>query len=217
MARTDDRFWASSRGQVLVLLRRGVQTVGELAAALDLTGNAVRAHLSGLERDGLVRPTGTRRGPRKPTVTYALTPEAEQLFPKEYGPVLRNLLDELGDRLPAEQLDDMARAAGRRLARTFRRAEPSAGTDARVERAEDVLRELGGCCERQSENGTVVLACSVCPLAIAAEGHPEVCRLVETLLAEVVAGPVRNQCQRTPPRCRFEIAGPARRGRKANA
>ncbi|MBO0700718.1 MAG: ArsR family transcriptional regulator, partial [Zavarzinella sp.] len=86
----DDRFWTSSRGQVLALLRRGVQTVGELAAALELTGNAVRAHLTGLERDGLVRPMGTRRGPRKPTVTYAVTPEAEQLFPKEYGPILRN-------------------------------------------------------------------------------------------------------------------------------
>src|SRR5438067_2004438 len=98
MRRRDDRFWASTRGQILDLLRRGTETVNDLAAALGLTDNAVRAHLTALERDGLVRPSGTRRGPRKPTVTYALSPEAEQLFPKEYGPILRQLLDVLKDR-----------------------------------------------------------------------------------------------------------------------
>ena len=37
---------------------------GGLADALGLTDNAVRAHLFAVERDGLVRPSGTRRGPR---------------------------------------------------------------------------------------------------------------------------------------------------------
>src|SRR5437763_1629507 len=76
MRRRDDRFWTSTRGQLLILLRRGIDTVNDLAAAIGLTDNAIRSHLTALERDGLVRPSGTRRGPRKPTVTYALTPEA---------------------------------------------------------------------------------------------------------------------------------------------
>jgi predicted ArsR family transcriptional regulator len=214
MPLSDDRFWASSRGQVLVLLRRGVQTVGELAAALGLTGNAVRAHLTALERDGLIRPTGTRRGPRRPTVTYAVSPKAERLIPKEYGPVLRSLLDELKDRLPAGQLDEVARAAGRRFARALR----PAGADGHgrpAERAAGVLRDLGGCCDQSAHDGVVTLTCSVCPLGVAADGHPEVCRLVETLLAEVVAVPVRQRCQTDPPRCRFEVGSLTRRGRKA--
>src|SRR5688572_26166813 len=182
MPRRDDRFWASTRGQLLVLLRQGTETVNELAAALELTDNAVRAHLTALERDGLVRPSGTRRGPRKPTVTYALSPEAEQLFPKEYGTLLRHLLDVLKDRLPADQLDEVATATGHRMARAFRPVAATAGTEERMERAATVLRELGGCCEPVAENGTVTLGCTVCPLAVAADGHPEVCRLVETLL-----------------------------------
>src|SRR5690349_11890704 len=109
MPRPEDRFWETTRGQILVLIRRGTETVNELASVLGLTDNAVRAHLAVLERDGLVRPSGTRRGPRKPTVTYELSPEAEQLFPKEYGPILRTLLDTLVDRLPAAQLEDVAR------------------------------------------------------------------------------------------------------------
>jgi predicted ArsR family transcriptional regulator len=205
MRRRDDRFWTSTRGQILGLLRRGSETVSDLAAALGLTDNAVRSHLTALERDRLVRPSGTRRGPRKPAVTYALSPEAEQLFPKEYGPILRNLLDVLADRLTAKQLDEVVRATGHRFAKNFRPVGPSAGTEERVERAATVLRELGGCCEPEAANGTVTLGCSACPLAVAADGHPEVCRLVETLLSDVLAVPVRQRCQTDPLRCRFEF------------
>src|SRR5687767_7262192 len=207
MARTEERFWASTRGRLLSLLRGGTDTVGDLAAALDLTDNAVRAHLTALERDGLARASGTRRGPRKPTMTYALTPAAEQLFPKEYGPVLRHLLDELKSRLPDGELESVARGAGRRFARTFRPLGRSARAAERIERAESALRELGGCCDRAAENGTVTLNCSVCPLALAAEAHPEVCLLVESLLSDLVAVPVRQRCRQNPPRCRFEIGG----------
>src|SRR5215471_5815189 len=56
------RFFTSTRGKIVTLLRRESQTVEELARALDLTDNAVRAHLMVLERDGLVRQRGSRRG-----------------------------------------------------------------------------------------------------------------------------------------------------------
>src|SRR5262245_19414890 len=92
----DERFFASSRGQVVTLLRRGERTVDEMAQALGLTDNAVRAHLATLERDGLVRQAGLRRGTSRPAYAYALTPAAERLFPKAYGALLRLLLDVLG-------------------------------------------------------------------------------------------------------------------------
>lgn len=66
----DERFFASTRGQVVTLLRRGSRTVDELAGTLGLTDNAVRAHLAGLERDGLVtqgRSAGVVANPRSPT------------------------------------------------------------------------------------------------------------------------------------------------------
>ena len=57
-----NRFLSSTRGQVVQLLRRGEATVNELAAALSLTDNAVRSHLSTLERDGLVSTVGQADG-----------------------------------------------------------------------------------------------------------------------------------------------------------
>ncbi|MDP9487804.1 MAG: helix-turn-helix domain-containing protein, partial [Actinomycetota bacterium] len=95
----DERFFASTRGQVVTLLRRSARTVEELARVLGLTDNGIRAHLAALERDGIVRQRGVvRRGSGKPAYVYGLTSQAEGLFPKAYGPVLRELLDVLAER-----------------------------------------------------------------------------------------------------------------------
>src|SRR5215212_8255109 len=108
--RGDERFWASTRGRIILLLRRASRTVNELAGELGLTNNAVRTHLTALERDNLVHASGTRPGPRRPHVTYGLTPEADHLFPKVYGPLLHLLLDVLKERMPPADLEDVLRA-----------------------------------------------------------------------------------------------------------
>jgi predicted ArsR family transcriptional regulator len=62
------RFLDSTRGRILALLQAESRVVNELAETLELTDNAVRAHLTSLERDGLVQQLGTRPGLRKPHV-----------------------------------------------------------------------------------------------------------------------------------------------------
>lgn len=202
--RWDQRFFASTRGQVVTLLRRASRTVDELARALDLTDNAVRAQLAGLERDGLVRQQGLRRGAGKPAYAYDLTPEAERLFPKAYGPVLRQLLAVLAERLRPEELEGLLRTVGRRLA-TGRTA-PASEPRARLATAVAVLNELGGLAELEERDGAIVIRGYSCPLAAAVPGHPAVCKLAEALLSEVVGAPVRERCDRGErPRCRFDV------------
>jgi predicted ArsR family transcriptional regulator len=207
--RWDKRFWASTRGRIVLLLRGGSGTVNELAGALGLTDNAVRTHLTALERDGLVRPSGTRPGTRKPTITYDLTPEAEQqLFPKMYGPILRRLLDVLAERLSPKKRDEIVRAVGQHLAADHRSAVQADSLSGRVAQAVTLLGEWGGFCQSDGQDGKVILRCSDCPLALAAADHPEVCRLLETMLAELVQAPVRERCQTAgAAHCLFEIGG----------
>src|SRR3954465_5716591 len=76
------RLLETTRGQILSLLRACDSTVEDIATQLQLTDNAVRAHLVSLERDGLVVRAGSRAGSRKPHVVYALTSAVEQVFPK---------------------------------------------------------------------------------------------------------------------------------------
>src|SRR5438094_6657293 len=110
------RFLQSTRGRIVTLLWQAERTASELAQALGLTTNAVRTHLAALERDGLVRPQGVRRGAFRPTATYALTPEAEHLLPRPYKPLLRAVLDALTERLPDAAVDQVVRAACRHMA-----------------------------------------------------------------------------------------------------
>src|SRR5688572_13837080 len=111
------RFLETTRGRVLAHLRRGPATVEELAAALDLTDNAIRAHLTTLDRDGLVRQTGVRRGPGagKPAALYELAAEAETRFSRAYAPVLTALVEELSSTLPVPEAEALMRKAGSRL------------------------------------------------------------------------------------------------------
>ncbi len=205
--RWDQRFFASTRGRVVALLRRAGRTVEELAQALDLTDNAVRAHLAALERDGLVRQQGVRRGIGKPAYAYDLTPEAERLFPKAYAPALCQLLDVLAERMSPADLEELLRAVGRRLA-TGQPA-PAGGSRARLAAAVGVLNDLGGLAELEERDGAIVIRGYSCPLADVVPGRPVVCKLAETLLTEVAGMPVQECCDRGErPRCQFDVAFP---------
>ena len=112
------RFMESTRGRIVSLLRRGARTVEELAGALGLTNNAIRNHLATLERDGIVRQEGIRRGPGagKPAIVYELDPDAEPLFSHAYAPVLAAVIDVLINELPAAQAEALMRRVGHQLA-----------------------------------------------------------------------------------------------------
>ena len=112
----DKRFFDSTRGRIVNLMRGRTKTVNELSAELKLTDNAVRSHLLSLERDGLIRQSGIQRGTRKPHFAYELTDEAEHLFPKSYDTLLNQLITVLKTRLTPKALKEVLREVGRSLA-----------------------------------------------------------------------------------------------------
>jgi predicted ArsR family transcriptional regulator len=206
----DKRFFESTRGQIVTILRGSPCTVDELAGKLDLTDNAVRAHLLTLERDGLVRQSGLRRGPRKPHFTYALTPEADALFPKAYDTLLNQLIAVLKTRLDAPEIEGVLREVGRAIAAGAPPGQ-NASLEARVQSALKVLEAIGGSAEVEQHDDKFVIRGNGCPLAAAVSVHPEVCRLAETLVAEIVKAPVHEQCDRDGrPKCRFAIDAPGK-------
>jgi predicted ArsR family transcriptional regulator len=201
------RFFESTRGQIVTLLRRGARTVDELAAALELTDNAVRHQLSTLERDGLARQAGVRRvgEARKPSVLYELPEDAEPLLSAAYPPVLTALLETVVDTLPPKRADELLRDVGRRLARGTG-GEASGTLEHRATAAAAVLTALGGDVEVAHEDGAMLIRGSGCPLSAAVSHQPALCRTVETLVAEIVGSPVQQRCEhRDRPRCRFAI------------
>jgi predicted ArsR family transcriptional regulator len=204
----DRRFFESTRGRIVTLLRAAARTVDELAVELELTDNAVRAHLLTLERDGLVRQSGLRRGPRKPHYTYALTPEADNLFPKAYDALLNQLIAVLKNRLEPSEIENVLREVGRHIA-SGATSDEDGDLEERAQIALKVLAAIGGAAEVERQDDGLVIRSSGCPLAAAVSAHPEVCQLAEALVAEIVKAPVEEHCNRDgPPQCRFQIKRP---------
>ena len=193
---------------MVAMLRSAPRTVEELAAELGLTDNGVRQHLTVLERDGMVRHRGVRRGPGagKPAAIYELHPQAEPLLSRAYAPVLATLLEVLADELPTQQARRMLRETGRRIAATFG-GRAAGDLHARARAAAAVLTALGGAVEVEERRAGARLRGSACPLATASARSPHVCRAVESLVAEITGATVRECCERGEmPRCCFDIA-----------
>jgi predicted ArsR family transcriptional regulator len=204
----DQNPFGTTRGKLLLLLCRGRRTVNELAEELGVTDNAVRAQLLHLQGAELVRQVGLRPGVRKPHVDYELTPKARQAFPAGHEPVLRALIDVLGERLSAEQARSLMKEVALRLLAA--RAGELCEREPRRRMAELLRTPLGAAAPGVSleEDGDRfrVRSCG-CPLASVTASHPEVCAVLAEVLGEVLGTTVREQCDRQEsPRCCFEVA-----------
>lgn len=197
---------SGTRGRIVNLLRRTALTANEIAAELGMTHNAVRGHLGALRHAGLVREGGRRPTGTRPAVVYELVPRADAVLSRAYVPFVAQLLRVLGERMSRAKLDEVMRTVGRELAAE----QPRLRGDLRrrVTGAAEFLEGLGALIEVEEQNGGFVLRGHGCLLAEAVHGRPEVCRAMESLLAELLDEPVRECCDRREhPRCCFAIAG----------
>lgn len=196
----------SAAGRIMALLRRGGMTVDELAAALGLSGNAIRPQLATLERDGFVERAGVRRGASKPAQVYALSRDADLLFSRAYIPVLTELLHVLDSRLKRDEFDAVMREVGGRLMAGRPRSKGDASQ--RAHAASELLNSLGGLARVEQEDGKLMIRSDGCPLAAATQRHPEACNAMESLLSEFTGLRVTKCCDREERlRCCFELAG----------
>lgn len=201
-------FLGGTRARIVGLLRRSRATIADLANDVGVSGNAVRAHLSALQRDGLVRDAGAAPSTGgKPAQVYDLTPEGEEAFPKAYAFVLGELIRELKQRDGREKTIGLLRQVGRSAARQSA-GTPEGTLDARVEVAANALRSIGGDVEIvRTESGWKIRGFG-CPLSSVVAKQAETCRLAEELVAEITGAPVVECCDRSGSRarCAFEIA-----------
>ena len=210
------RFLETTRGQILSLMRRSPRTVEDLASALELSDNAVRNHLSTLERDRLIRQAGVRRtaGAGKPAVLFELHPDAEPLFSRAYPPVLTTLLDTIVNTFPPDQAEELLRDVGRKLALQLG-GRASGSLDQRTRTAAAVIAALGGDVEVVRDRGATRISGSGCPLSAAVSTTPELCVAMEALVAEVAGANARTCCTHGDrPQCCFAIDREDARARK---
>jgi predicted ArsR family transcriptional regulator len=198
----------SSRGRIVNLLRgTSGLTADDIASKLGLTRSAVRAQLTGMERDGVVRRAGQRPGTTRPSHVFELTPEVEQLLSSAYIPLLTGLIDTFADGLPTNQVETLLRQAGKRLAGDLSRGKRPAGNlSSRLAMVSEMMNEHLGALTHVEGNGGYIIRGMGCPLAALTGKHPGVCLAIESLISEVLRMPVQECCDRSErPKCCFEI------------
>jgi DeoR family transcriptional regulator, suf operon transcriptional repressor len=209
------QFFETSRGRIVALLKEGESTVETIASSMGVTPNAVRAQLTGMERDGLVRRAGRKRtGASKPSHLFELTPEVEQLLSRAYVPFLTHLFHVLTNQQTASQVNKLMREVGRGLAAELTGAKRRAAGSLsdRVQVASQLLNEeLGAVTRVVKENGGFVIRGVGCPLSAITGKHRPVCLAIESLLKETIGVGVHECCDRSDrPRCCFHVPGEPR-------
>lgn len=211
VAKLLSNFLESTRGRVVAVIRHaGKATVDDIAGAVGLTTNAVRVQLALLERDGLVRRSGQRRGPTRPAQLYEVSSTLEQLLSRAYIPLTTQLIGVLGERLSNEEMADLMRESGRRLAAGLPPAAiPDGPLVERVRAVSSLLYQAIGAVTdvEPGPDDRLILRGRGCPLAALTGAHTSVCLAVEALISVALAADVRECCDTTTagPRCTFEI------------
>jgi len=209
-------FLDTSRGRIVGALQAGPRTIDDIARELRLAASGVRAQMTAMERDGVVRRAGQRAGATRPSRIYELTPEVDQLLSRAYVPFLAQLVDTFAEAMPAKQVEALfGKVGGSLAAALLGGVSPRGSLESRVKAASTLLNRELGALTHVERNGRFRIVGAGCPLAAVTGKHRAVCLAIEKLVSEVVGVRVRECCDRSErPRCCFEIAATAadRRG-----
>jgi predicted ArsR family transcriptional regulator len=192
-----DAIMQETRQRLVEILRiRGPQTVEDLVRAMKLTRTAVTTHLASLQAEGFVARQGLRAGRRRPSVTYALTPAADALFPKAYEEFASMILAEIKRGGAGNTRRLLRRIADDWIRRDLPRVEGTAGKE-RLERVRSILGERGFLPALERTREGYMLRESNCPLMRLAFEHVEVCDMVHRWLEALAGVPLKRiQCLR---------------------
>lgn len=198
--------------QLLTLLLQNKMglTVEDLAKSLGVTDNAVRQHLTALERDGIVEKGKMQSTGGRPEQLFGLTTVGQELFPRHYSwfaeLLISSIREEQGSEALRERLESMGRAVGRQVATKLVEITDKAE---RIRTLSVIMRELGyqsASVDRPNEKLPAIEA-SNCVFHSLAQRYPEVCYFDLAMMSQVVDSDViHDECiVRSGNVCRFKF------------
>jgi predicted ArsR family transcriptional regulator len=176
----------------LLLEHKNGLSVDQFAARLGITRTAIREHLAGLERDGIVAQAASRPSTGgRPSRPYVLTENGHALFPKHYALLARLLIEDLAE-CGEDNVGEALSAMGRRLA-TRMKGEVQGSTLA--ERGASVARLMNGLgYEAAFRDGDApVIEALNCVYHDLAAGNPAICALDLALVEGLAEAEVEHR------------------------
>jgi len=182
----------ASRQRLLELMKRsGDSTIPALATALSLNVETVRHHVRALVEAGHAEKRGSRQtGPGRPEVLYGLTAQAESLFPRREGDLLRALAQHLKETGNEKLLESFfASYIDERRGAAHARLQGLTGA-ARLEEVARIMTELGFMASAEQTRGRPRLHLCHCPLRELVEVTRVPCRAEQSFIRELLGEPL---------------------------
>lgn len=210
----------STRMEIMELLRRGRSASAEtISADLGITPNAVRQHLTNLERDGYVQSTPVKHKRGRPSLIFTLTDRADQAFPKRYGQLATMVLTELQEMGGPDALDEIFRRVALRHADAVEPDLDGLDFDEKLNHVVEWIARAGTLADSEElPDGTVRVTIHNCPFRATALKFPQVCTITPHMLTRLLDASVsqENSIHRRDPHCSFLVQRPST-GRPADA
>ncbi|MBC8163524.1 MAG: transcriptional regulator [Roseiflexaceae bacterium] len=191
----EHREQGETRQQILGLLRRrGPMTAAELSQALGIGAVGVRQHLALLERDALTHVRAVRRGVGRPSHLYALTDQAEALFPKRYDRMALDAIEFVETLGGAAAVDHLFTHRRAKLAQQYLPRLAGKPRVAQVAELARLLNEQGYMADwSQEPDGSFTLVEHNCPVDCVAREYAQTCSHELMLYEEVLGTPIARE------------------------
>jgi len=201
----------STRMEVLELLRRrGRSSAETIATDLGVTPNAVRQHLTNLERDGFVVSQPERSSRGRPALLFALTERADSVFPKRYGQLATMGLQEVQEMGGPQALDEVFERVAARHASAIERDLEGLGFEEKMDRVVAWIGRAGTLAEQTATEEGIKVTIHNCPFRNTALKFPQVCTITPQLISRLIGTAVSqsDSIHRHDPYCSFVVQRP---------
>lgn len=201
-------FSNTPAGRVLKAIQlRGQASIKDVAADLGVTSSAVRLHLTQLQASGAIRAEKVREGVGRPYYVYSATPQAHNLFYKDYGELAKLLLEEVSETQGPDALQGVLRRVGDRLADVYRDQIWGQELADRIGAWAELLDQRGVPVELEQTEEGFVLKEYGCPYQNVAAENRAVCEMEQVVMARLLESGVKlTQCVLDGHRgCQFTI------------
>jgi predicted ArsR family transcriptional regulator len=201
----------STRMEVLELLRlKGRCSAETIATDLGITPNAIRQHLTNLERDGLVISHPEKSGRGRPALMFELTERADSVFPKRYGQLATMVLQEVQEMGGPDALDEVFARVAQRHASAIEKDLEGLEFDAKMQRVVAWIGRAGTLAEQTPTAEGMKVTIHNCPFRNTALKFPQVCTITPQLISRLTGAAVSQaeSIHRHDPYCSFVVHRP---------
>ncbi len=190
-----DRPAGGTQGELLreLLRHKSGLTIDALSEKQGISRNAVRQHLLGLERDGLVSRGEALPSGGRPEHVYIITPKGLELFPRQYSWMSELLLQAMHKSIGDDKLEQNLAAMGEDVGASLKNQLPGAtGSAVQIGALAGAMTGLGYDAETDFENGETVIRAHNCVFHKLARQYPQICKFDTSLLSAATGSAVEQ-------------------------